>query len=145
MFFGEDLPERFHRLVKPDFSACDLLLVMGTSLAVNPFASLVAHVPSQVQSNITFFSTLDSGRAVLTLQLDSLRSNLSPTREWSYWLRLRPERGAAQLAKWSYVRFASQSPRNSPFWLVCVCRHTTVPTRVGEPREGGRGACQPAP
>jgi NAD-dependent deacetylase sirtuin 2 len=48
VFFGEDLPERFHRLVEPDFSECDLLLVMGTSLAVNPFASLVAHVPSQV-------------------------------------------------------------------------------------------------
>ena len=41
VFFGEQLPERFRRLVPADFDACDLLLVMGTSLQVQPFASLV--------------------------------------------------------------------------------------------------------
>jgi NAD-dependent deacetylase sirtuin 3 len=41
VFFGEDLPQRFHSLKLPDFSKCDLLLVMGTSLEVEPFASLV--------------------------------------------------------------------------------------------------------
>ena len=41
VFFGEQLPERFGRLVPADFDACDLLLVMGTSLQVQPFASLV--------------------------------------------------------------------------------------------------------
>ena len=34
VFFGEDLPRRFHSLKSRDFSQCDLLLVMGTSLEV---------------------------------------------------------------------------------------------------------------
>ena len=34
VFFGEDLPQRFHSLQLPDFSKCDLLIIMGTSLEV---------------------------------------------------------------------------------------------------------------
>ena len=34
VFFGEDLPQRFHSLQLPDFFKCDLLFVMGTSLEV---------------------------------------------------------------------------------------------------------------
>jgi NAD-dependent deacetylase sirtuin 2 len=45
VFFGEQLPLRFHELVSADFPRCDLLVVMGTSLAVQPFASLVGRVP----------------------------------------------------------------------------------------------------
>ncbi|XP_078584755.1 NAD-dependent protein deacetylase sirtuin-3-like [Branchiostoma floridae x Branchiostoma japonicum] len=40
VFFGEDLPRRFYYYLK-DFPLCDLLLVMGTSLEVEPFASIV--------------------------------------------------------------------------------------------------------
>ena len=40
-FFGEDLPERFGRNVKPDTGKADLLLVMGTSLQVYPVAGIV--------------------------------------------------------------------------------------------------------
>ncbi|XP_002127418.4 NAD-dependent protein deacetylase sirtuin-2 [Ciona intestinalis] len=40
VFFGEDLPKRFYYYLK-DFPSCDLLLVFGTSLQVEPFASLV--------------------------------------------------------------------------------------------------------
>jgi len=40
-FFGEALPRRFAAMAPDDFDACDLLLVMGTSLKVQPFASLV--------------------------------------------------------------------------------------------------------
>ncbi|XP_019618502.1 PREDICTED: NAD-dependent protein deacetylase sirtuin-3-like [Branchiostoma belcheri] len=40
VFFGEDLPRRFYYYLK-DFPVCDLLLVMGTSLEVEPFASIV--------------------------------------------------------------------------------------------------------
>ena len=43
VFFGEQLPARFHDTL-PDFAKCDLLIVMGTSLAVQPFASLVDRV-----------------------------------------------------------------------------------------------------
>jgi len=41
VFFGESLPERFHTSVMVDFQKCDMLIVMGTSLQVQPFASLV--------------------------------------------------------------------------------------------------------
>ena len=41
VFFGEALPDRFVRCAKEDMQKCDLLIVMGTSLLVHPFASLV--------------------------------------------------------------------------------------------------------
>ena len=34
VFFGEGLPAKFHELAEIDFIKADLLLVMGTSLAV---------------------------------------------------------------------------------------------------------------
>jgi len=43
VFFGEELPERFARLHRTDLSSCDLLIVMGTSLVVHPFAGLVGY------------------------------------------------------------------------------------------------------
>ena len=48
VFFGEDLPSRFYRMYRTDLKACDLLIVMGTSLSVEPFASLVDEVRSCV-------------------------------------------------------------------------------------------------
>ncbi|KAK6621550.1 hypothetical protein RUM44_001357 [Polyplax serrata] len=44
VFFGENLPERFFYLAKEDFPKADLLIIMGSSLAVQPFASLVDRV-----------------------------------------------------------------------------------------------------
>ena len=41
VFFGESLPYRFYELMNEDFKNCDLLIVMGTSLQVQPFASLI--------------------------------------------------------------------------------------------------------
>jgi len=41
VFFGENLPERFSRLASIDMKKCDLLIIMGTSLTVHPFAGLV--------------------------------------------------------------------------------------------------------
>lgn len=40
VFFGESLPERFFSLSRKDFRNVDLVLVLGTSLQVYPFASL---------------------------------------------------------------------------------------------------------
>eukprot|EP00297_Palpitomonas_bilix_P006556 CAMPEP_0113886954 /NCGR_PEP_ID=MMETSP0780_2-20120614/11897_1 /TAXON_ID=652834 /ORGANISM="Palpitomonas bilix" /LENGTH=403 /DNA_ID=CAMNT_0000875337 /DNA_START=259 /DNA_END=1470 /DNA_ORIENTATION=+ /assembly_acc=CAM_ASM_000599 len=40
VFFGEDLPPRFHQLHRQDLQQADYLIVMGTSLHVYPFASL---------------------------------------------------------------------------------------------------------
>eukprot|EP01102_Stenamoeba_stenopodia_P018824 TRINITY_DN696_c0_g1_i1.p1 TRINITY_DN696_c0_g1~~TRINITY_DN696_c0_g1_i1.p1 ORF type:complete len:798 (+),score=192.75 TRINITY_DN696_c0_g1_i1:215-2608(+) len=47
VFFGESLPPRFFNLKQEDFKHCDLLIVMGTSLQVYPFASL----PNDVKKN----------------------------------------------------------------------------------------------
>lgn len=44
VFFGEGLPDRFFDCMMSDFKKCDLLIIMGTSLAVQPFASLVDKV-----------------------------------------------------------------------------------------------------
>lgn len=41
VFFGENLPRKFYSLPSKDFRECDLLIIMGTSLEVQPFASLV--------------------------------------------------------------------------------------------------------
>jgi NAD-dependent deacetylase sirtuin 2 len=41
VFFGEQLPERFHDLHAKDLAACDALIVMGTSLQVAPFSNLI--------------------------------------------------------------------------------------------------------
>ncbi|XP_013410275.1 NAD-dependent protein deacetylase sirtuin-2-like isoform X2 [Lingula anatina] len=44
VFFGESLPSLFIERVGKDLPKCDLLIVMGTSLKVQPFASLVSRV-----------------------------------------------------------------------------------------------------
>lgn len=54
VFFGEMLPERFHFLADRDFAQADLLIIMGSSLVVQPFASLVDRYVLVV--NITLFS-----------------------------------------------------------------------------------------
>ncbi|EDV29570.1 uncharacterized protein TRIADDRAFT_19190 [Trichoplax adhaerens] len=48
VFFGENLPYRFFTEQATDFKLCDLLIVMGTSLQVYPFASLANQVSSSV-------------------------------------------------------------------------------------------------
>lgn len=40
-FYGEDLPRRFALMSGRDLPRCDLLIIMGTSLTVFPFAGLV--------------------------------------------------------------------------------------------------------
>lgn len=47
VFFGESLPKRFFDCVSKDFSNCDLLIILGTSLVVQPFASLSSKVPDK--------------------------------------------------------------------------------------------------
>jgi len=47
-FFGENLPQRFVQCVKSDFPRCEVCLIFGTSLMVQPFASLVQFVPRGV-------------------------------------------------------------------------------------------------
>ncbi|KAK5612508.1 hypothetical protein CRENBAI_012638 [Crenichthys baileyi] len=47
VFFGEDLPQKYF-LHTEDFPKADLLIIMGTSLKIEPFASLVNKVRSNV-------------------------------------------------------------------------------------------------
>ncbi|KAJ9109821.1 hypothetical protein QFC20_003237 [Naganishia adeliensis] len=44
VFFGEGLPGRFFQMMRTDLPKCDLLIVIGTSLQVHPFASLIDYV-----------------------------------------------------------------------------------------------------
>merc|ERR1712164_153246 len=46
--FGEPLPQRFFELQLADTAACDLLLVIGTSLVVYPVAGITKLVGSVV-------------------------------------------------------------------------------------------------
>jgi NAD-dependent SIR2 family protein deacetylase len=52
VFFGEQLPDRFHRMLKKDIPKADLLLVMGTSLKVAP----VSMIPNMVRCNKVLFN-----------------------------------------------------------------------------------------
>lgn len=47
VFFGEGLPDRFHRLLRRDVEEADLLIVMGTSLTVTP----VSLIPEMVHDD----------------------------------------------------------------------------------------------
>eukprot|EP00470_Lotharella_oceanica_P010299 CAMPEP_0170191784 /NCGR_PEP_ID=MMETSP0040_2-20121228/52507_1 /TAXON_ID=641309 /ORGANISM="Lotharella oceanica, Strain CCMP622" /LENGTH=294 /DNA_ID=CAMNT_0010439939 /DNA_START=194 /DNA_END=1078 /DNA_ORIENTATION=- len=46
VFFGEQLPDRFFSCAATDFPECDMLIVIGTSLVVQPFASLIGYPPA---------------------------------------------------------------------------------------------------
>eukprot|EP01006_Ploeotia_vitrea_P024874 TRINITY_DN57682_c0_g1_i1.p1 TRINITY_DN57682_c0_g1~~TRINITY_DN57682_c0_g1_i1.p1 ORF type:complete len:350 (+),score=44.49 TRINITY_DN57682_c0_g1_i1:67-1116(+) len=48
VFFGESLPTRFAAQSSPDLKAADLLIILGTSLTVMPFASLATYVGRDV-------------------------------------------------------------------------------------------------
>ena len=56
VFFGEDLPNRFHRLLKTDIPKADLLLVMGTSLQVAPVSMIPNMVLRYRQCNRVLFN-----------------------------------------------------------------------------------------
>jgi NAD-dependent deacetylase sirtuin 2 len=45
VFYGESLPKDFFHCILQDFPKCDCLIVLGTSLQVQPFASLIDRVP----------------------------------------------------------------------------------------------------
>ena len=48
VFFGENLPRRFFDAVENDLPKCDLLIIMGTSLVVQPFAQMVDRVSFEI-------------------------------------------------------------------------------------------------
>lgn len=48
VFFHENLPPRFRECCRQDLNKADLLIIIGTSLKVNPFASLTSMVREEV-------------------------------------------------------------------------------------------------
>ncbi|KAG2463361.1 NAD-dependent protein deacetylase sirtuin-1 [Polypterus senegalus] len=48
VFFGENLPEQFHRSMKHDKDEVDLLIVIGSSLKVRPVALIPSSIPHEV-------------------------------------------------------------------------------------------------
>ena len=46
VFFGEGLPSKFFQAEAVDFEKFDMLIIMGTSLRVHPFAGLISKVPN---------------------------------------------------------------------------------------------------
>ncbi|KAF3905473.1 hypothetical protein ABW20_dc0106590 [Dactylellina cionopaga] len=48
IFFGEQLPDRFHRIVDHDRAKVDLLICIGTSLKVAPVSEVPAFLPAHV-------------------------------------------------------------------------------------------------
>ncbi|CAG0881522.1 unnamed protein product [Darwinula stevensoni] len=48
VFFGEGLPETFHKAMAEDKDKCDLLIVIGSSLKVKPVALIPSSIPASV-------------------------------------------------------------------------------------------------
>ena len=59
VLFGESLPAKFYRLKQEDFPRCDLLIIVGTSLAVAPFNHLVNEVPGTCPRLLINLSKVD--------------------------------------------------------------------------------------
>lgn len=68
------LPHRFYTLVETDFRQCDLLVVIGTSLTVQPFASLVDMVGSNVPRLIINLTEPEGGDNLLSKFIPGLKS-----------------------------------------------------------------------
>lgn len=48
VFFGEQLPDRFHRLIAMDQDDTDLVIVIGSSLNVDPVRGIISRIPPSV-------------------------------------------------------------------------------------------------
>ncbi|KAI5960659.1 SIR2 [Candida pseudojiufengensis] len=48
-FFGEDLPEKFYSCLSKDAIDCDLVIVVGSSLKVEPVSSMIDQIPKNVK------------------------------------------------------------------------------------------------
>ncbi|XP_067875028.1 NAD-dependent protein deacetylase sirtuin-2 isoform X2 [Heterodontus francisci] len=67
VFFGESLPQQFFATMESDFPKCDLLIIMGTSLQVQPFASLASRVSDATPRLLINKETTRQGDPVMAL------------------------------------------------------------------------------
>jgi len=79
VFFGENLPRNFWSSIDSDFGACDLLLVFGTSLVVQPFCSLIAKTDSSVPR--CFINLTPPGKTGLLGTIMGMGKNINFSRE----------------------------------------------------------------
>lgn len=77
IFYGEMLPDRFYSLIEHDFPQCDLLIVMGTSLTVQPFASLVDMVGGSVPRLLINLTEPEGGGNLLSKFIPGLAGGSS--------------------------------------------------------------------
>eukprot|EP01083_Nonionella_stella_P040406 109666_1 len=91
VFFGEVLPRRFAELVRSDLSQADLLIVMGSSLKVEPVASLIDLVPDSCPRMLINreASGVHRGLALEDLVSESQLENLTATQREELELKLR--------------------------------------------------------
>eukprot|EP01147_Barroeca_monosierra_P009494 gene9494-1735_t len=74
VFFGENLPAKFNKLFRKDLQTADALIVLGTSLTVHPFASLIRYARDDVprllinRYKYKLISTFSSVKIELALQ-----------------------------------------------------------------------------
>ena len=71
VFFGESLPERFFESIDQDFEICDMLIIMGTSLEIHPFVSLVEAVHEECP--VLFINMVNSAPWIFNQQLANYR------------------------------------------------------------------------
>lgn len=62
VFFGENLQDEFHDTIEVDKSACDLVIVIGSSLKVRPVALIPGSVPPNVPQILINRERLDTSR-----------------------------------------------------------------------------------
>ena len=93
VFYGEGLPARFWDVAKSIKDDCDLLIVMGTTLAVPPFCHLVnwvgKHIPKVLinlhnthQTGFNFDSKEFPERLFLQGKCDDLAMKIAEDCEW---------------------------------------------------------------
>ena len=71
VLFGESLPERFFECIDQDFEICDMLIIMGTSLEVQPFVSLVKAVREECP--VLFMNMVNSAPWIFKQPLENYR------------------------------------------------------------------------
>ena len=76
IFYGEMLPNRFYTLIDSDFPQCDLLIIIGTSLMVQPFASLVELVGPNVPRLMINLTKPDGGGSLFSKFIPGYSSGL---------------------------------------------------------------------
>jgi NAD+-dependent protein deacetylase sirtuin 2 len=76
VFFGESLPKRFFTLKEQDAKEADLVLVLGTSLAVYPFAGVKDEVSPFVHLRLPVtYEKLNSSTGLIWLHLLGLKTD----------------------------------------------------------------------